>query len=111
MRLCRAHPYLGSHAKEAIGSERSFAAAVKAAAVGRRRTPNVALCYHPLLTKMFQRSHRALYAAFDRFPSRKGAAIHIDRFARTLFDSFGGGVLAVLGAPGLPLHQVEGSCE
>ena len=60
---------------------------------------------------MFQRSHRALYAAFDRFPSRKGAAIHIDRFARTLFDTVGGGVLAVLGAPGLPAHQVEGACE
>jgi glycosyltransferase involved in cell wall biosynthesis len=60
---------------------------------------------------MFQRSHRALYAAFDRFPSRKGAAIHIDRFARTLFDTFGGGVLAVLGAPGLSAHQVDGACE
>jgi glycosyltransferase involved in cell wall biosynthesis len=55
--------------------------------------------------------HRALYAAFDRFPSRKGAAIHIDRFARTLFDTFDGGVLAVLGGPGLPAHQVEGACE
>ncbi|MEO8379222.1 MAG: glycosyltransferase family 4 protein [Acidobacteriota bacterium] len=60
---------------------------------------------------MFQRPHRALYAAFDRFPSRKGAAIHIDRFARTLFDHMGGGVLAVLGGPGLPAHQVEPSCE
>lgn len=60
---------------------------------------------------MFQRSHRALYAAFDRFPSRKGAAIHIDRFARTLFDTFHGGVLAVLGGPGLSAHQVEGDRE
>lgn len=60
---------------------------------------------------MFQRPHRALYAAFDRFPSRKGAAIHIDRFARTLFDTFDGGVLAVLGAPGLSAHQVDGACE
>ena len=60
---------------------------------------------------MFQRSHRALYAAFDRFPTRKGAAIHIDRFARTLFDAMDGGVLAVLGGPGLPMHQVEGACE
>jgi glycosyltransferase involved in cell wall biosynthesis len=60
---------------------------------------------------MFQRPHRALYAAFDRFPSRKGAAIHIDRFARTLFDTFGGGVLAVLGGPGLSAHQVDGACE
>lgn len=60
---------------------------------------------------MIQRSHRALYAAFDRFPSRKGAAIHIDRFARTLFDAFGGGVLAVLGGPTLSAHQVEDECE
>jgi glycosyltransferase involved in cell wall biosynthesis len=60
---------------------------------------------------MFQRPHRALYAAFDRFPSRKGAAIHIDRFARTLFDTFGGGVLAVLGGGGLSAHQVDGECE
>lgn len=60
---------------------------------------------------MFQRSHRALYAAFDRFPSRKGAAIHIDRFARTLFDAMGGGVLAVLGGNGLAAHQVEETCE
>jgi glycosyltransferase involved in cell wall biosynthesis len=60
---------------------------------------------------MFQRSHRALYAAFDRFPSRKGAAIHIDRFARALFDTCGGGVLACLGGGGLSAHQVDGACE
>lgn len=52
-------------------------------------------------------AHRALYAAFDRFPSRKGAAIHIDRFARTLFDTSGGGLLCVLGGETLPAHQVE----
>lgn len=56
---------------------------------------------------MLERPHRALYAAFDRFPSRKGAAIHIDRFARTLFDAFDGGALFVLGGPDLPAHQVE----
>jgi glycosyltransferase involved in cell wall biosynthesis len=56
---------------------------------------------------MLERPHRALYAAFDRFPSRKGAAIHIDRFARTLFDTFDGGALFVLGGPDLPAHQVE----
>lgn len=60
---------------------------------------------------MFQRPHRALYAAFDRFPSRKGAAIHIDRFARCLFETFNGGALAVLGGTGLSAHQVEGECE
>jgi glycosyltransferase involved in cell wall biosynthesis len=57
---------------------------------------------------MLERPHRALYAAFDRFPSRKGAAIHIDRFARTLFETFDGGALFVLGGPDLPAHQFEG---
>jgi glycosyltransferase involved in cell wall biosynthesis len=60
---------------------------------------------------MLERPHRALYAAFDRFPSRKGAAIHIDRFARTLFDTFDGGALFVLGGPQLPAHQLEGPVE
>ena len=66
-------------------------------------------CYHPHSTEnfMLERPHRALYAAFDRFPSRKGAAIHIDRFARTLFDTFDGGALFVLGGPDLPAHQME----
>ncbi|HEX6083174.1 MAG TPA: glycosyltransferase [Thermoanaerobaculia bacterium] len=54
---------------------------------------------------------RSLYAAFDRFPSRKGAAIHIDRFARTLFEAFGGGALFVLGGPELPRHQIEGDVQ
>jgi len=60
---------------------------------------------------MFERAHRALYAAFDRFPSRKGAAIHIDRFARTLFGAFDGGALFVLGENHLPRHQRDGNVE
>jgi glycosyltransferase involved in cell wall biosynthesis len=52
---------------------------------------------------------RALYSAFDRFPSRKGAAVHIDRFARALFAHAGGGMLYVLGGEGLPPYQVEGA--
>jgi glycosyltransferase involved in cell wall biosynthesis len=52
-------------------------------------------------------SHRALYAAFDRFPSRKGSAVHIDRFARAAFERFGGGLLYVLGGEGLPPYQRE----
>jgi glycosyltransferase involved in cell wall biosynthesis len=55
--------------------------------------------------------HRALYAAFDRFPSRKGSAVHIDQFARTLFDHAGGGLLYVLGGDGLPPYQREGNVE
>lgn len=55
--------------------------------------------------------HRALYAAFDRFPSRKGSAVHIDRFARALFERSGGGLLYVLGGEGLPAYQREGNIE
>src|SRR5947208_5055035 len=55
--------------------------------------------------------HRALYAAFDRFPSRKGSAVHIDRFARTLFEHAEGGLLYVLGGDGLPPYQREGETE
>ncbi|MEZ5544937.1 MAG: glycosyltransferase [Lysobacteraceae bacterium] len=49
----------------------------------------------------------ALYAAFDRFPTRKGASVHIAHFAPALFERFGGGLLAVLGDAELPLHQFE----
>lgn len=49
----------------------------------------------------------ALYASFDRFPTRKGAATHIARFAPALFEHFGGGVLYVLGDVESPLHQFE----
>jgi glycosyltransferase involved in cell wall biosynthesis len=55
--------------------------------------------------------HRALYAAFDRFPSRKGSAVHIDRFARALFEHAGGGLLYVLGGEELPAYQREGTVE
>jgi glycosyltransferase involved in cell wall biosynthesis len=57
------------------------------------------------------RSHEALYASFDRFPSRKGSAVHIDRFARALFARAGGGLLYVLGGDGLPPYQREGEVE
>ena len=57
------------------------------------------------------RSPEALYASFDRFPSRKGSAVHIDRFARALFARAGGGLLYVLGGDGLPPYQREGEVE
>lgn len=57
------------------------------------------------------RPPRALYAAFDRFPSRKGAAVHIDRFARALFARTGGGLLYALGGEHLPAYQREGDVE
>src|SRR5688500_15502336 len=56
-------------------------------------------------------AHRALYAAFDRFPSRKGAGVHIGHFARALFDWAGGGMLYALGGDDLPGWQVEGDVE
>ncbi|MEP3478517.1 MAG: glycosyltransferase family 4 protein [Fuerstiella sp.] len=36
-----------------------------------------------------QSSHRIIYAAFDRFPSSKGAATHIDAFVSALGNKFG----------------------
>lgn len=60
---------------------------------------------------LVNRRHRALYAAFDRFPTRKGASTHIARFAPALFEEYDGGLLCVLGDERLPLHQVEGDVE
>ena len=57
------------------------------------------------------RRPRALYAAFDRFPTRKGASTHIARFAPALFEEYAGGLLYVLGDERLPAHQVEGDVE
>jgi glycosyltransferase involved in cell wall biosynthesis len=64
-----------------------------------------------LTEPLLQLQHRALYAAFDLFPSRKGAAIHIDRFARSLFEYAGGGLLYVLGDESLPAYQREDDIE
>ncbi|MBK9966435.1 MAG: glycosyltransferase [Holophagales bacterium] len=60
---------------------------------------------------LLTRRPRALYAAFDRFPTRKGASAHIARFAPALFEEFGGGLLYVLGDERLPVHQVEDDVE
>ncbi len=57
------------------------------------------------------RHPRALYAAFDRFPTRKGASTHIARFAPALFEACGGGLLYVVGDEALPAHQLEGDVE
>jgi glycosyltransferase involved in cell wall biosynthesis len=54
---------------------------------------------------------RSLYAAFDRFPTRKGAATHIARFAPCLFEHTGGGLLYVMGDATLPAHQLEDGIE
>jgi glycosyltransferase involved in cell wall biosynthesis len=60
---------------------------------------------------MLQTHPQSLYAAFDVFPSRKGAGIHIARFARALFDEMRGGVLYTLGNSALPLYQREDDVE
>ena len=54
---------------------------------------------------------RAAYVAFDRFPGTKGSAVHIGQMAAELFDSFDGGLLAVLGGGELPRYQREGAIE
>ncbi len=52
-----------------------------------------------------------MYAAFDLYPSAKGAAVHIARMAQALFGYAGGGLLYVLGDAGLPAYQREGTVE
>jgi glycosyltransferase involved in cell wall biosynthesis len=55
--------------------------------------------------------HRAVYVAFDRFPSTKGSAVHIRHMAGELFDRYGGGLLCVLGGGELPRYQREAGVE
>jgi len=50
----------------------------------------------------------ALYAAFDLFPSPKGAATHIQEMAAALFEHSCGGMLCVLGDDRLPARIDEG---
>lgn len=61
--------------------------------------------------KVLLLSPSALYSAFDLFPSRKGAAIHIDKFARALFEEMNGGLLYVIGNDAMPTYQCEGKIE
>ncbi len=49
----------------------------------------------------------SLYAAFDLYPSSKGAATHIYYFSQTLFQTYKGGLLYVLGNELLPKWQQE----
>ena len=50
-----------------------------------------------------------IYAAFDVFPSSKGASTHIAQFAKTLFEFTGGGTLCALAGNFLPQEQTEGN--
>lgn len=56
---------------------------------------------------MYLQQHTALYAAFDIFPSSKGAATHISYFAEALFDYQQNGWLHVLGDEEMPSYQSE----
>lgn len=60
---------------------------------------------------MLLRAPESIYAAFDRFPTRKGASTHIARFAPALFRHAGGGLLYVLGDASMPARQLEGDVE
>ncbi len=56
---------------------------------------------------MFLQQHTALYAAFDIFPSSKGAATHISYFAEALFAHKQNGWLHILGDEEMPSYQNE----
>ncbi|MEM7370845.1 MAG: glycosyltransferase [Bacteroidota bacterium] len=60
---------------------------------------------------IFDFDHKSLYAAFDVYPSAKGAATHISHMTETLFEVFHGGMLYVLGASNLPTWQAEEATE
>lgn len=53
------------------------------------------------------KKHEALYAAFDLYPSAKGAATHIYNFSDTLFNFFESSLLFVLGDDKMPTFQAE----
>ncbi|MGD1842635.1 MAG: glycosyltransferase family 4 protein [Thermonemataceae bacterium] len=55
--------------------------------------------------------HPALYAAFDTYPSAKGASTHIYHFSQTLFNHTAGGLLYVLGGKKLLSYQKEVEVE
>jgi glycosyltransferase involved in cell wall biosynthesis len=55
--------------------------------------------------------HRALYAAFDRVPSAKGAAIHIAHAVRALERAAGNTLLACVADGRLPEGEREGGVE
>lgn len=52
-------------------------------------------------------NHRAVYAAFDLFPTSKGAATHISHMAKFLFEKYNGGLLLTLGNQYYPRQEVE----
>jgi glycosyltransferase involved in cell wall biosynthesis len=55
--------------------------------------------------------YNSLYAAFDLYPSSKGAATHIHQMSKALFSYCGNGYLYVLGNDRLPAFQDEGNVK
>src|SRR4051794_5188882 len=82
-----------------VGARRTTCASPDAPVADRRR---MAPTPHP---------HRALFGAFDQFPSPKGAAVHILHSSQTLFERFEGGLLFVIGGGQLPPYQYEDGIE
>ncbi|MCT4589333.1 MAG: glycosyltransferase [Carboxylicivirga sp.] len=58
-----------------------------------------------------QKHYKALYAAFDLFPTSKGASTHISHMARYLFDFYGNGLLYTLGNETYPDFESEGNTD
>lgn len=58
-----------------------------------------------------QQHYKALYAAFDLFPTSKGASTHIAHMARYLFDFYGNGLLYTLGNETYPDFESEGNTD
>ena len=54
---------------------------------------------------------RALYAAFDRVPTAKGASIHIAHMAQAMQQAFGETLLACVSGGVLPAREREGTLE
>jgi len=57
------------------------------------------------------RPHRALYAAFDRVPSAKGASIHIAHMAQAMERAYGDALLVCVGDGVNPEWEREGNIE
>ncbi len=54
---------------------------------------------------------KSLYAAFDLYPSAKGAATHISHMVQTLLEKFDKTILFVLGNEKIPKYQFEENFE
>ncbi len=57
------------------------------------------------------KQYKALYAAFDLFPTSKGASTHIAHMAKYLFDFYGNGLLYTLGNETYPDYESEGNTD